>query len=352
MSEDKNLIGIKEIAKLAKVSIGTVDRVLHDRPGVAAKTKERVLDVLKKHPYQPNIIGRILSRKKTINIAALIPKCSPESAYWDAPLAGLIKAQEELYNYQVKLAFLLFDQNDRSTFVQLAEQVKASEFDGVILAPTFLNESLSLTSYCDEKGILYTLLNSELEGSNHLTYFGPNLFKSGSVAAQLATLILNKKDEFLILHISKEMELNHHLLIKERGFKSFLKENRVTNKLHELIIRDTEYQKIENELDRFFSHIRPRVLFVTNSRVSSVAKYLEANDLNDICLIGFDYLPENIAFMKKGVIDFLICHKPIEQGYKSLLALFDKIVKNKIPPQTNYMPIDIICKENYEYYEN
>ncbi|HEX7507787.1 MAG TPA: LacI family DNA-binding transcriptional regulator, partial [Polyangia bacterium] len=32
---------VKEIARLAGVSIGTVDRVLHDRGGVSADTKHR-----------------------------------------------------------------------------------------------------------------------------------------------------------------------------------------------------------------------------------------------------------------------------------------------------------------------
>ena len=37
---------IKMIAERAGVSIGTVDRVLHDRPYVKAEVRERVLQVL------------------------------------------------------------------------------------------------------------------------------------------------------------------------------------------------------------------------------------------------------------------------------------------------------------------
>ena len=48
-------IRIKDIARLANVSTGTVDRVLHNRGEVSAKSREKVEKVLKEINYQPNI---------------------------------------------------------------------------------------------------------------------------------------------------------------------------------------------------------------------------------------------------------------------------------------------------------
>ena len=45
---------IKMIAERAGVSIGTVDRVLHDRPYVKAEVRERVLRVMEELDYHPN----------------------------------------------------------------------------------------------------------------------------------------------------------------------------------------------------------------------------------------------------------------------------------------------------------
>ena len=47
--------GIKEIARALGISIGTVDRVLHNRPGVSLKTKARVLDMAEQIGYKPNL---------------------------------------------------------------------------------------------------------------------------------------------------------------------------------------------------------------------------------------------------------------------------------------------------------
>ena len=48
-------IRIKDIARLADVSVGTVDRVLHGRTGVSETSRKRVEEILKQLDYQPNM---------------------------------------------------------------------------------------------------------------------------------------------------------------------------------------------------------------------------------------------------------------------------------------------------------
>lgn len=65
-------IRIKDIARLANVSTGTVDRVLHNRGEVSAKSREKVEKVLKEINYQPNIYASALASKKKIHICYII----------------------------------------------------------------------------------------------------------------------------------------------------------------------------------------------------------------------------------------------------------------------------------------
>jgi len=170
--------------------------------------------------------------------------------------------------------------------------------------------------------------------------------------AQLTKYIVAADDEILLVHISKEMEPQHHLIRKEEGVLHFMKTNQMKNKVIKLEVRDTDYPTIEASLQKVLNSSGIRMILVTNSRVSSVARFLEVNKMNDISLLGFDYLPNNIEYLEKGIIDFLICHKPISQGYLSVMSLFHLIEHNKLSTKINYMPIDIISKENYQYYEN
>ncbi|HZU08931.1 MAG TPA: LacI family DNA-binding transcriptional regulator, partial [Pseudacidobacterium sp.] len=52
--------GIKEIAAALNISIGTVDRALHDRPGVSPKTRAKVMKMAEKLNYRPNVAARSL----------------------------------------------------------------------------------------------------------------------------------------------------------------------------------------------------------------------------------------------------------------------------------------------------
>ena len=66
--------GIPQIAELAGVSIGTVDRALHGRPGINEETRKRVLAVAKKIGYRPNMAARSLSTGRPIRIGICVPQ--------------------------------------------------------------------------------------------------------------------------------------------------------------------------------------------------------------------------------------------------------------------------------------
>ena len=52
------MISSTGLAKICGVSQGTVDRALHDRPGIGEKTRARILAAVRKHGYQPHPAAR------------------------------------------------------------------------------------------------------------------------------------------------------------------------------------------------------------------------------------------------------------------------------------------------------
>ena len=74
MMEEKNhKIRIKDIAELAGVSEGTVDRVLHNRGDVSEKSRIAVTKVLAEMNYTPNLFARSLASKKQYHFTSMIP---------------------------------------------------------------------------------------------------------------------------------------------------------------------------------------------------------------------------------------------------------------------------------------
>ncbi|HET7178742.1 MAG TPA: substrate-binding domain-containing protein, partial [Chryseosolibacter sp.] len=140
---------------------------------------------------------------------------------------------------------------------------------------------------------------------------------------------------------------------KEEGFRSYFKDKNISAEIIEVNINQTDYKAVEKNLAVVLAR-NPDItsIFVTNSRVFFVARFLEKTNRNNILLIGYDYIEENIECLKEGRINFLICQKPEEQGYRGIMALYRHLIL-KIPiTSIDYMPIDIVTKENYEFYTN
>jgi DNA-binding LacI/PurR family transcriptional regulator len=85
-------ITIRDIAAMARVSKGTVSKVLNEAPGVGAETRTRVLDIVKRLDYQPNASAQSLAARRTDNIGVIIPHTgnySMGSAYWPVLLTAI-----------------------------------------------------------------------------------------------------------------------------------------------------------------------------------------------------------------------------------------------------------------------
>lgn len=350
--KDKKLVGVKEIARRANVSIATVDRVLHDRSGVSESTKEKITAIIKELNYQPNLLARRLASGKTLHLVTLIPEVSEETDYWEVPLNGIIQAENEIKPYNVKITKLFFDMNDRQSFVKQAGIILKDKVDGVLLAPAFIEESIAFTNSCQKLKIPFVFINSDIPNQKSLCYYGPNLYHSGFSAAHLINYLIDKDAQILLVNISKEIESDHHILRKEEGFMAYF--NNIQRKnIVKLNIRQTDYASVKKNISvSLKEHPNIKLIFVTNFRVSKVAQYMESISRQDILLIGYDFLKENTEYLKKGIIDFLICEKPQEQAYRGIRTLYQNLVFAVDIEKDYFMPIDIITKETYEFYRN
>jgi len=352
MDDGKELVGVKEIARRANVSIGTVDRVLNNRTGVSPKTKALILDIIKELDYHPNIWARRLASRKVLVIAVLIPSASHETDYWRSPLNGIMEAEAEVKPFGIVIEQYLFDQNDKASFKVQAKAILKKHVDGVLVAPMFIDEASKFADDCKNKHIPYVFINSDIPDRSGLCYIGPDLFRSGSLGAHLISYLVNKNDKILIVNISKEIDNLHHLLRKEEGFRDYFESHNLKNPLIKVDIRGTDQEFIKRELTAILHKEDIKAMYVSNSRVSSVAAYLTETGRTNIKLIGYDFLEKNVNYLKDGVIEFLISQKPKEQGYRGIMTLYNHLVHSANIDKAYYMPIDIITKENYLFYNN
>lgn len=345
------LTGVKEIARRANVSIGTVDRVIHNRAGVSASTKQKINAIIEELNFEPNKMASLLASRKILTFAILIPEVSSETDYWSYPLNGIKQAAAEIKQFGVTVKYYFYDLDSKNSFNSAAEELLKSEPQAVLLAPSFVEESIIWVKKIRELNLPLAFINSDLPNQNNLTYIGPELYQSGRLAAQLISFAIQKQDKVLTVNLSSDLENDHHLLRKEQGFKKFFDEVGKTNELVTLNINETKLTAVEKSLlDVLSANAGIKAIFVTNSRVNIVAKILEKQNKKDILLIGYDFLKKNIDYLINGQITFLICQRPKEQGYLGIMSLYKYLFKISEVEKSVYMPIDIVTKENYQFY--
>lgn len=342
------MITIKDIAKLAKVSIGTVDRVIHKRSGVSKKTQERVQKIIDTHNFQINKTAQTLALNKNYKIGVLIPKSNSNSEFWCRPKKGIKKAAEEIEIYRSSCSLFYFNHFDASSFINAFKKLIEGKFDAVLLAPIFFNETKQFLPILEKAKIPYLFINTQLKGVNDISYLGQNAKDSGKLAAKMMSILLQDSDEILLIKVRKQSD--HHIAIDERiqGFTSYFTEKNIPNTILELLLADIKNQETINTSisKQFQKNSKIKGIYIPSSYVGLVANYLKTHHLEHIKLIGYDLNEENSLHLKNETIDFLIDQDAFSQGYNGIKTLFDFIANDKIPQKNQYTPIQLLTKEN------
>lgn len=344
---------IKDIAEQAGVSAGTVDRVLHDRGNVAPEVRERVLQVMKELGYEPNIMARSLANnRKPLRIAVILPDYSNDP-YWAQPKEGVERAAEAVRHYGVAVDFYFFPMFDPAAFLETVKNVLDIRPDAILFAPLFLHESEYLIAASSRLGIPKVMINTNIEGSDALCYIGQDSYQSGVLAGRLLNFGLNDGDHAMLLNLDKEVLNARHLMDKERGFKDFF--NRVEHK--SVTIHAESFEDFDNSAalhvwlgDFFAKYPRLKGFFVTNSRAYKLAAALDPVTLKKVKIVGFDLIEPNLTLLNDNNIRFLINQNAWHQGYLGILAIVNNLILKKEMPRNQYLPLDVVVRENAEYY--
>ncbi|OFX29655.1 MAG: hypothetical protein A2W92_13700 [Bacteroidetes bacterium GWA2_42_15] len=227
-------------------------------------------------------------------------------------------------------------------------------FDGVVLAPFFSRESKTFIRELSLRNIPFVFIDSNLKECEKLSFVGQNSYQSGALSARLLDFSIPEPASILVLHFAKEMDNQNHLMQREKGFYEYFEKNDPgkQNKLITLEIENPADKSFFGTIDRLFAkNNNIRGIFVTNSQVYRIAEYLEQRNIKNIRLIGHDLIRENAEYLKKGVVDFLICQRPEEQGYQAVNTLFEHVIMKKQVQNENFTSIDIVTKENLDYYK-
>lgn len=131
MSADKRLT-INEIARMAQVSKGTVSKVLNNKPGIGAETRQRVMELVEHLDYHPSSVAQALANQRSNNIGLVIPHVAEQSLnapYWSALITAIAQEAGEL-NYNL----MLLTPKEEGNLKEIYQSVMRSKrVDGLII---------------------------------------------------------------------------------------------------------------------------------------------------------------------------------------------------------------------------
>ena len=346
-------IRIKDIAKLAEVSVGTVDRVLHGRNGVSESSRKRVEEILKQLDYQPNMYASALASNKKYVFACLLPQ-HEVGEYWTAVEIGINDALIAYSDFNVSITLSYYDPYDYHSFTDAAKAILEEAPDGIMFAPTTPQYTKPFTEELRKRETPYIYIDSNLRDQPALSFFGQDSNQSGYFAARMLMLLAGAEDEIVIFRkINEGIVGSNQQERREVGFREYMKEHHPDCLIWELDLHAKRDSEDTQMLDDFFAkHPKVKNGITFNSKVYIIGEYLLKRNISDFNLMGYDLLQRNVDCLKEGSVFFLIAQQPVLQGYNGIKTLCDYLILKKEVQREHFMPIDLLTKENIEFYYN
>lgn len=353
MNKLPDRIRIKDIARLADVSVGTVDRVIHGRSGVSESSKKRVEEILKQLDYQPNMYASALASNKKYSFACLLPE-HLEGEYWTAVENGINEALATYSDFNTTVKTIYYDPYDYQSFATTANTIVEQHPDGVMVAPTIPQYTKDFTDQLAALDIPFIYIDSNIKDVLPLAFFGQNSRQSGYFAARMLMLLAGNEKEIVIFRkIHEGIVGSNQQENREKGFRQYMKEHHPSCLILELDLHAERNDEDNLMLDRFFrEHPAVNSGITFNSKVYIIGEYLQSHDRKDFNLIGYDLLERNVTCLKEGSVSFLLAQQPELQGFNGIKTLCDHLIFKKDVTRINYMPIDLLTVETIDYYSN
>lgn len=318
------MITIKDVAKVAGVSVTTVSRVLNNRGYISDITRKNVYAAMEELDYRPNELARSLFRKKSNILGLIVPNVAHP---FFAELTGFIEYYAYIAGYKILICNSYQDTDKEKEYV---EMLKSHRVDGIIIGSHTLNTSAYLTPNLPIVAI-------DRNFANNIPFVTSDNYSGG----QLATKLLIDKGCKKIAHICGTLEINTPANKRYKAFLDIINKSNVDYIIKEAKLDiHVNYEKIIYNL--FQAHPDIDGVFASSDMIAAstmyVANQLGKNVPTDLKVVGYDDI--NIAPLLTPPLTTV--KQPIEEMGKLAIKLLIDIIEEKEVVIENILPISLI----------
>lgn len=337
-------VTIKQIAELANVSRGTVDKVLNNRPGVKPATQEKILRIAKELDYHPNFLGKALVQSKTpLKLGVILT--ADYNPFIQELLSGIQRAQFEFNPFGLEIITKMLTTIEPAEQLSIINDLIEQNVTGMAVFPIDDTQVINRINQLAENNTAIVTFNSKINDINSLCFIGQNHYKGGRTAAELLSKVIRGKKKIGVIVSSRKLSCHQDRL---QGFIDRLTEE-------ETLVEIVDVQENQDRKEAAFrialeycnKYPDLDAIYITGGGVAGVGSALDiAGMVGEVHVICHDLTSGSIDLLKKDVVDFVLGQNPAEQGYQLVKVLFEYCMKNIIPPEEIEIPITISVKES------
>jgi LacI family transcriptional regulator len=336
---------VHEIADLAGVSIGTVDRVIHKRSRVSAATRAKIEAIIEQYQFTPNPIARGLKRKRPFRFCAFLPRRDQDAGYWGQIIAGIERAADEIKLLGAETEIIEYDRYNPEAFEKTSMAVGAGRQEGLLFAPIMQKRTRPFIERISAEKIPFIFVDSDMPGTEPLCVIGQDSFNGGYLAGRLFHLFAGKVTmPAAVLDAHGD---DYNITRRREGFLSYAEKNGFP-----VIVREySDYGSGDISTEKIAQFLKEQRnlsgLFITNCMAHRAAEAVkQRRKKQPFLLVGYDLIPSNRQFLLQGHINAIISQRPEEQGREALLTLFRSVALGQIVEKRVEIPLDVYIKEN------
>ena len=338
---------IKEIAELAGVSRGTVDRVLNHRGSVRPEKEKKVREIIKALNYSPNLAGKTLAvKKKQLKFGYILFSSTSSNPFFLDVVNGIESRAAELSEYGISVDIRYAVIGNPSLQVTQINELINNGIDGLVITPINHPLVIDRIKRLSDGGFPVVTANSDLPGSGRLAYVGSDYFKSGETAAGLLNMICSGSAKvgvvmgspLVLCHSERVAGFTHRIGEAYKNIEIIATEINHDDDIQSFVVTKRLLEK-HPEID---------ALFLVAAGVVGACRAVSEHGLEGkIKLVSFDTTIASTELIRSGAISASITQEPFIQGAKPLDILLDYVGFGLKPEEEYfYKVLGIKIKEN------
>lgn len=338
-------VTIKQIAELANVSRGTVDKVLNHRPGVKEETKNKVMQIAKELHYQPNYLGKALVQiKDPVKIGIILtPEYNP---FIQEMMQGIQNAKEEYDAFGIEIQLKMPISLEPAEQISILNDLEKDNVSGIAVFPIDDPAVFQKVNQLIDKGIAVITFNSKVDGIRDFCFVGQNHKKGGRTAAGLMDKLLPEGGPVGVIISSYHLSCHKDRL---QGFMDKLEE--IQSPIRIINVQENQDKKedaFKITLEYCNQYPDLKGIYITSGGVAGVGSALNIlGNTKQMAVICHDLVPDTLELLNNETVDFALGQSPQQQGYQLVKILFDYLIRKLTPPSNHFeIPITIATKDS------